>query len=112
MMKLPWQSLCWSAFILLLCILGSRSFALLSRIITDEDFEMVKVDLVNLMLAKTKLKRSKDGPTSNEASASEFVVATPITQTDSKHRKFRGLNTTTQTNKIQMRQRKMIKIPS
>jgi hypothetical protein len=64
---------------------------------------MVKIDLFNQMLAKTKLKRSKDGPTHNEASASEFLVATPITQTNSKHRKrkqmFRGLNTKPQTNK-------------
>jgi hypothetical protein len=37
---------------------------------------MVKIDLFNLMLAKTKLKRSKDGLTNNEASASEFLVAT------------------------------------
>jgi hypothetical protein len=45
---------------------------------------MVKI----VMLAKTKLKRSKDGATNNEASASEFLVATPITQTNSEHRKF------------------------
>jgi hypothetical protein len=65
---------------------------------------MVKIDLFNLMLAKTKLKRSKDGPSNNEASASVLLVATPITQTNSKHRKlkqmFRGLNTKPQTLKI------------
>jgi hypothetical protein len=63
----------------------------------------MRIDLFNLMLAKTKLKRSKDGPTHNEASASEFLVATLITQTNSKHRKlkqmFRGLKTKPQTNK-------------
>jgi hypothetical protein len=82
---------------------GPRVLPILSIIITDEDFEMVKIDLFNLMLAKTKLKRSKDGPTHSEASASEFPVATPITQTNSKHCKinqmFRGLNTKPQTNK-------------
>jgi hypothetical protein len=64
---------------------------------------MVKIDPFNLMLAKTKLKRSKEKPTNDEASASEFLVATPITQTNCKNRKlkqmFRGLNTKPQTNK-------------
>jgi hypothetical protein len=64
---------------------------------------MVKIDLFNLMLAKSKLKRSKDGPTNSEASASEFLLATPITQTNSKHRKLKQmfrLNTKPQTIKI------------
>jgi hypothetical protein len=55
------------------------------------------------MVAKTKLKRSKNGTINKEASASAFVVATPITQSHSKHRKikqmFRGLNTKPQSNK-------------
>jgi hypothetical protein len=89
--------------------LDPRILPILSSIITDEEFEMVKIDFFNLMLAKTK---EMNGPTNTEASASEFPVATPITQTNSKHRKlkqmFRGLNTKPQTNKIQMRQRKMM----
>jgi hypothetical protein len=70
---------------------------MLPDIMTDTDFEMVKNDLVNLMVAKTKLRQTKLDTSSNKASASAFVIDVPGIQTKPKcaklKRMFHGLNT-------------------
>jgi hypothetical protein len=75
---------------------------MLSSIMTDDDFELVKNDLINLMVAKTRLKRDKDEPANNLAGTSAFMIAPPTVQTNSKQccklkQMFRGLNTEPQT---------------
>jgi hypothetical protein len=83
-----------------------RVLPMLSDIITDDDFEMVKNDLIHLMVTKTKVKRNykelcNEESCYNQASASPFVVETHTTQTISKQTRklkhmFLGLKTNPQ----------------